>query len=372
MTPRQRMGPRQGCIAMALLGALATPTAAAAQPQPVKVVLVGAADDPTVVRVRHELGLLGFRVDVLANGASAEPAALARSHGANAVAVFESWPPEVVIWVQAAPGNEPAEPSTIRVTDSLGPDAQPDLLALRAVESLRGSLLPLPPLPREPSPPPGSKATPTADTPSGATAAGEPDAARGPSGASAQRGRDQAGRGAVAAPKARPAAIALSPTVTLSPGGIPAMFQLRLGGSYRIVGPLGLQAHALVPTAPATIGEPEGEVGVRLLGFGAGLSLDVLAPPADWTLAASVGMGAAGLLYDAQPAGFEGSSGSSWASNPYLGLNGSYRLIEMLALRADGQAGLLLPTSVVRVAQREVASFGLPVLAFSLGVELRP
>lgn len=150
------------------------------------------------------------------------------------------------------------------------------------------------------------------------------------------------------------------------------MFRLRPWAGYRIGDRFGVEAHVAIPTAGGALGEPEGEVRLHLLSFGAGGTLALVDGGHDFTLATALGVGAAALFYGAEPAGdYESASGSRWAAMPYLGLSASYGVAPYLALRADGQASLLLPEQILRVAGREIASLGTPVVSFGLGLEVR-
>jgi hypothetical protein len=289
--------------------------------------------------------------------------------------------------------TDAAVTSTLTVSDALGPGARPELLALRAVEALRGRLLPLPPgATAEPAEPtePGSLGGEEAAWPAAPASGLPPDHAaatahRTPQGSAlpastriAATATTQGQNGTPSAPAktaedARPGALALSPTLSVAPGGVPAMFLLRASGGYRVSERLGIEGRLLIPTAAASLSEPEGEIQARLLLMGLGAAVDLLEPSGDWTIAALAGMGAAALVYDAEAgAEAEPAAGSSWAAAPFVGVAAAYRIVPLVALRADAEASLLLPKQIFRVGEREIAAFGQPVVALSLGLEVRP
>ena len=123
-------------VAAIVIFALATGRAA-----DLRVVLLGSREEPTVARVRQELMLLGLEVEVIPEAAGADLATIARERGAAAVARVESSPPEIVLWVDEE--HSAGLPQESRVSESVKAGADPGLLALRAIELLRGRLLPV-------------------------------------------------------------------------------------------------------------------------------------------------------------------------------------------------------------------------------------
>ena len=110
-----------------------------------RVVLLGpSAEHPTVVRMRDELRLLGLEIEVVAPApADADLGAVARGRTASAVARVQDQPPEILLWVALASQGD-AGTTELRVSDSLDGPVEPGLLALRAIELLRGKLIPVP------------------------------------------------------------------------------------------------------------------------------------------------------------------------------------------------------------------------------------
>ncbi len=321
----------------------------------VRVLLVGPAGDETVAHLDKELRLLGLEVEALESSAQTELGVLAQAANAQAVAHVESWPPEVTLWVSSPTGP----PDVLKVTDTIVGAQQPGILALRAVEILRARLLHGGEAPEAPSdasappegpavveplprlPPPPRPARPLPDTPDDATE--------------------------------RRLAISLAPLVSFSPGGVPPMLRIRLAGGYRIAEHLGVEVGLVAPTAAASLVEPEGEVALRLLELGGGLTVPLTALKDDWHLAPSVGLSALATFFDATGGvGVDGASGARWSAAPSLGFAAGYRVTPLFALRADLVGSVLVPHPVVRVLGREVASYGLPAVSLSVGVEVSP
>jgi hypothetical protein len=351
-----------------------------------RVILIGPSPrHPTVVRVRDELQVLGLEVEVVAPGTGASDlAAIARERGAAAVARVEDWPPEILLWVDPArqPGD-PAKSAEIRVSESLSGPVEPGLLALRAIELLRGKLIPVPPSPSIE----GADAGGDAEGPMNADASTEDGAPGAPPDAGADAALDASISPAPTAPPIsppRPPSTSPAPTESefsgflagaalLSPGGVPVAPQIRIGAGWSPHPRLGVEGLVFFPTAPATLSMPEGTIELRALGFGVGPIARLTDPAANLSATATVGLGAMLLLFEGSaPPPFLSMEGSRWMAIPYAGAGLSYRLNPLFALRADAIAALALPEPVVRAAMREVASMGRPALLFSLGIEVRP
>ena len=327
-----------------------------------RVLLIGpSATHATVVRVRQELILLGLDVEVTTSDASADLASAARDHGAAAVARVDDSPPEIVLWVDAA--HSAGAPATTRVSESLSGTAEPGLLALRAVELLRGRLIPV----AAPKPtPPGASPLPA---PSASTSAA-PAASSTPAATAAPTERPP-----IATPPLRPtrARVHLGPALLGGPGGVPIAPGLRIGGAWRVAAPVELEALALVPLAPGTVSADEGEMDLRALAFGVGANMLFTDARSAFVAHAGGGVGVAGLLFEGRAeTPWRSASGSQWSAMPFLGAGAAYRFTSMLAVRADLLAGFVLPEVVLVIANREVAAFGLPTLVGSISLEVHP
>lgn len=379
--------------AATLVGSLVVAAPASPTPAPVpplnkaRVVVLGPSQaDVTVTRLRDELRLLGYEVVVREIGEAPEDLAQrAVSEGAAAVARVESWPPEILVWIDPrATSTGGGAPGQIRVSDSLTGQASPALLALRAVELLRGSLLPVPArsafsADASATSAPPSAALPTATLPT-PSAASPPLASSAPATSSRPAPTSAGPRGA-SAPSPEPreesepwrGTVALGAGVLLSPGGVPAAPVLRLSGSLDLAWRLVVTPTVLFPTTAATVSGTHGEMGMRLWSFGAALGIELT--PRDWAFGAEAGLGlsAAALTFSGEAAApYEEASGTGWAAAPYAELGARFRFHPLLAIRLDTQAAMLLPEPVLRVAGEQVADFGRPAVTLAASLELTP
>lgn len=321
-----------------------------------RVILVGTSwSDPIVVRMRDELGVLGFEVEIVVGSATtADLAALARSRGAAAAARVDTAASAIDLWVD--PTSEPGPIADLRIE---GP-GDPALLALRAVELLRGRLI-------HPVPAPTRDAALSADAGASRPTPPKPPEAN-PLPAAKPAPAVAPSRGA-----AGPFALFLAPAALLSPGGLPATPHVRLGAEWFPVDRVGVEIVTFLPTVPATASAPEGSVALRVLELGGGLHGTLTDPSADLSLGVGLGLSAMLLLFDgeAKPP-FVAERGSHWIASPYASIGAAYRVYPRLAVRADILTTIARPEPVIRIAGREVASFGQPAVFLSLGIEVRP
>lgn len=318
-----------------------------------RVVLVDASwSDPLVARLRDELGVLGFDVEIVAgSAATADLGALARSHGAAAAARVASRS-AIDLWVD--PALEPGTLAEVRIEGS----GDPALLALRAVEVLRGRLIP-----------PSAAPTPDAAT----SADAEAPRAIPPPAATARPVADVAPGVASSAHAGGPFALFLAPAVLLSPGGLPPTAHIRLGAEWSPIDRVGVDFVTLLPLVPATISAAEGSVALRVLELGGGLHGTITDPAAAFSLRAGLGLSALLLTFDGEAAPpFVAARGGRWLASPYASIGAAYRVYPRLALRTELLVAIARPEPVFRIAGHEVASFGEPAVFFSLGVEVRP
>lgn len=345
---------------------LAGPLVLAAGP---RVILVGASrSDPVVARVRDELGVLGFEVEVVEGDPTmSELPALARSRGAAAAVRVAAAGAAVDLWVD--PTSRPGTIADLHLEDA----GDPALLALRAVELLRGRLL-------HPGAAPTLDAAPSADA--GAPLPAPPVApttlpAATPAAPTTLPAATPATAVAPVAPSRRaPGSFAffLAPTALLSPGGLPAVPHVRLGAEWFPVDRFGVEIVSFLPTVPATVSAAEGSVALRILELGGGFHGTLTNPSADLSLSAGLGLEAMLLVFDGEAAAppFVAERGSRWAASPYASIGARYRVVPRLALRAEVLTTFARPEPVIRIAGREVASFGQPAIFLSLGIEVRP
>jgi hypothetical protein len=355
--------------------------------RPHVVILGPAADHEAVVRMRGELAMLGIDVDVLVqarDGASLE--AVARRMGAAAALRIEVSPPAIVLWVD--PAVSPVSPAEVRVGGA-AEERDPALLALRAVEVLRARLLKVPPGAGADG---GGDGGDAGDGGDGGLEASLDD---GPAADVEQPPADAGGDGEVpatviAAPSAtaetgrppvhterpapRPIGFSAGPAVLLSPGGVPAAFQVRAGAEWNPIPRLGVEVLAYFPVTAGTVNSDEGSIDLRALAVGGGLRVVLTDPGADLSAAAGLGAAAMMLSFSGKAEGpYMGESGTRWATAPYASVSAGYRLHPRVSLRLDLLAALVRPEPVLRIAGQEVATFAQPLLVIpSLGVEVRP
>ena len=345
-----------------------------------RVVLVGPSPQhPLVARMRDELQVLGMEVEVEAPGdAAGDLAAVGRRRGAAAVARIQASPPEIFLWVDPARGGSEGLRAELRVSESVQGPASPGLLPLRAVELLRGMLINVG----------GSARIDGGDVDLDAGrmdgAADRPDSAGARAGEVAAPPSSAQGAPAlpVPVPSAAPSAPApsgrlslhVAAAVLLSPGGVPAAPQARIGAEFRPLPRFGLEAMVYIPTTASTVSSSEGAIHLRVLDFGVDFRGLLTEPGANLSLLAGLGLGAMVLFFDgdATPPNVA-ARGSRWVAAPYGALTTSYRFHPRFAVRADMLAALVRPEPVLRIVERDAASFGQPVAVFlSLGLEVRP
>jgi hypothetical protein len=337
-------------------------------------ILMGPSErDPTVERIREELQILGITVAFIrAPAGSPDLAAVAREHGVPAAAIVEPSPLVIRIWTDPARFPSDGSGPELRIDEGLTGSAEPALLALRAVEVLRGRLIPVSAR-LLPSPEAGALDAADGSTLDGGRGDGEPS----PPVASADAG-------ATPAPPARPVPPAadsrwrgpsafVGPAVLASPGGVTATPHVWLGARWAPAGRLDLELLAFLPTIAATVSAPEGSARLRIGGAGAGLGLRLTDPMANVFASAGLGLGAMLSVFqgEARPPRVA-MDGSRWSALPYARVGAGYWIIPNLALRGDVMAGVAAPEPVLRVAGRRVATFGEPAVVFAAAIEVRP
>jgi hypothetical protein len=364
-------GPALSVAAMALL--LGSMALADGTP---RVVLVGPSEkDATVARIRQELQILGIEVEFVAAGARhGDLAATAREHGASAAAEVQRRPAAVVIWTDPERFPDAGTGPELRVDEGLAGTAEPGLLALRAVELLRGRILPVPSPASSAQVAGADQATPEADAalkmtapppPAGtssarAAPAPRPDAPRpAPAGAPPDRARGPSGF--------------VGPALFVSPGGVAATPQVWLGARWAPVSRIDLELIGFAPTTAATVSALEGAVDLRVGALGAGASVRLIEPTADVFASAGLGVGVLLSLFAGETRGpWRAAQGSRWTALPYARAAAGYWLAQHVAIRGDAMLGAALPRPVIRIAGRKIASYGEPAILLAVGLEVRP
>ena len=173
--------------------------------------------------------------------------------------------------------------------------------------------------------------------------------------------------------RAGPFALMAAPALMLSPGGVPAAFHVRVGAEWDPTPRVGVELMAYVPTVPSTATAAEGTVDLRVLDFGGGIRGRLTDPSSDLGVSLGLGLSAMLLVFQghALPP-WTPDGGARWAASPYASVSASYRVHTRLAVRLDLVASLVRPEPILRIAGRDVATFGQPAVFSSLGLEVRP
>jgi hypothetical protein len=320
----------------------------AAAPPPV-VVVDGAAGDPVVARLALELRAAGFEVR-----SAADP------DRAPGDAVLHVTPALVEIRFHV-PGR-PAQ-----VEEEVGRDEGREsaaLVAVRVTEIIRARLLPF----DAPAPPPTpSPAAPGPPLPAPAPPAPPPSPAAPVLPVSSPPGaplRD------LPRPPRR-FGVDAGPLVLASPGGVPASFGLLVSPRWSPGG--GALVRALVAAPLTSPGISSGEGSAKVTTWFAGIAADArISPGDDWTFSLGAGLGAAwSRARGAANAPDVGASGDAVACVPFLEVGGARALgTPAVRLGVRGLGGIAVPGVAFRFAGREVASWGLPLGAASLALEV--
>ena len=344
-------------IGLVVLGSSALADGAA------RVVLLGPSEsDPTIVRLRRELKIVGIDVEVVltAGEGPRDLAEVAREHHAPAAVALEPSPPAIVLWIDPARYSSAAADPWIRVDEGLAGSADHRLLVLRAVEILRERLLPVA------VPAPAVADAAPADAPEAPTAATPP-----PGAADAGAPVPGDARSAPLPDHPRPSAF-VGPAVLASPGGVMATPSVWLGARWAPLSRLDMELVALVPTMPATVSAPEGSMTLRAAMLGAGVSAKLTEPTSSVFLGAGAGLGAMLTAFAGQAhPPWQSASGLRAALLPNLHASAGYWVAPRVALRADVLAGFALPEPVLLIAGRRVAVFAEPATLFAAAIEVR-
>lgn len=332
--------------ALSVAASLAPPVHAdEAVPEASSIAVVSAVGDRFGIRVQAELEALGFRAVLLAP--AVDPASRlsleVAARNAGAIAAIRAVPSErgVEVWIADRVTGKTVVREIVSADGVLDRDAA---LALSTVDLLRASLLEI----TLPAPPSGEvPATPEIR---------EKMALPAP--------RSLAG--------ARPPTLhlALAPGVLLSPGGFGAAASLGLGLDWMPSEHVGVSALAAIPLSGARIEQAPGSVDLAVLLVGGGARFLFTARESAWSPTADLGLMAVSLRSagTANP-GFRASEPSALTAAPFARLGLAFALTPSLRLRADVLAGVIVQGVSIQVAQREIATWGKPLVLSSFGVD---
>lgn len=302
------------------------------------------------MRLAAELRELGFDALLIApDGEVASGASLeASAREAGAVAALRGVPSGqgVEVWI----ADRVTGKTLLREIEDTGPDSA---LVLRTVELLRATLLEIS-IPEAP-------------------------AAEAPSTAEGARQLDVPPRRALAARRGAPSSeappwvtlrFALAPGFFFSPGGFGPIPAFGAGIEWRLSDNAGLAVLGTIPLASAGIERPEGTVSLTVWTAGAAARVFLAEPQSPW--APSIDLGA--MVLSVESAGYAGKgytagSSSAWTGAPFARVGLAHSLAPPVRVRADLLVSALMQGVSVRVADREAATWGEPMVLLSLGVD---
>lgn len=148
----------------------------------------------------------------------------------------------------------------------------------------------------------------------------------------------------------------------LSPGGIDAHLAIVLGAELRVVQRAYLEVFGSIAVPGTYITQRMIELSLFTASAGAGIGYSFLEETELLALRAAVGIGFLTIVVDGQR--------DSWGAMPYLRLAAGLRLIPEVALRLDTVTALALPELELTFRAGGRATFGLPLVALTLAIEL--
>lgn len=366
---------------IARLGALVVTLtfATPAEAGPRTVVLVGEHPrQPLLVQLEDELTLLGLEPRSVIGPKVAELGALAIENDARAVVYVEADSSRILISVEAdAPGSGRRD---FVITPPAGAAPDGRLLALRAVELLRGLLLKVERTTQEPH----------AGEPAPSAASGAPplvarSTARSPpaNGPQEPRRNDPVRRESSAAAAPGVLSLLLAPAVALSPGGVAPGAGLKLAAEYRFLEWLGIEPSVFLPAGATEADAPRGALDVRILTAGAALRASTALGT---RVSLGVAAGTTALWTRWEQTTSAAAQRATWTAVPFLGANGTLWLHPTVGLRLDSLVGWSLRTIELETTapivpgnvpvnpatpERSHPVFAQPLLLLSLGLEVR-
>ncbi|WP_437734540.1 hypothetical protein [Sorangium sp. So ce1335] len=326
----------------------------ARQEAPSTIAVVSAPGDRFGLRVVAELESLGFRTVIL-DPAADEPASRAfleaSARDAGAIAAIRAVPSGggVEVWIADRVTGKTVLREMADDAGDAGAPGRDAALALRVVELLRASLLEA----ALPAPPPGElPATPEIR----------------------EKLRILAPAALADAPSPSPPPpalrVSLAPGALLSPGGLGAAASLDLGVAVMPSEHVGVVAFTAIPLTGARLDRAQRSVGLSVQLTGAGVRLttraDRWAPSADLGLVV-VSLHGAGM---AVRSGFGDGESSAMTVAPFLRLGLAFAVTPRFRLRADVLASAIVEGVSIQSAERDIATWGQPMMLSSAGVDL--
>lgn len=166
--------------------------------------------------------------------------------------------------------------------------------------------------------------------------------------------------------------VSLQPAALFAFDDLPPTFEIGLSLYVRIASRAGIEISGLLPTFPSTFDVPEGGVDILTGLITAGIRFNLLPKKKRFMPAVSVSAGPLFLRArgDAD-SGYRSRSDFLVAAAVTGALDFSFAVNDIVSLRADASCGVTVPKPVIRIAQRDAATFGRPLLTVLFGVEIR-
>jgi hypothetical protein len=330
-------------------GLLASPWLGVSHPA---VVVQGSGTDPVVARLVQELVAAGCTVRT-GEPMAVEPAA--RTYDA----VLDVTPDAIEIWVFDRSTDRAAKLDVVMLAAPRAESAA--IAAVRVSEIFRAHLLPV----ARPAPAEEASADP-------ARAAITTTASVPPLSRPAIAERPVSSLSSISSPPSEATlALALGPLLLLTPGGTPPALDLSVIPEWRPSRNLAIRAVLAAPLGAPSVTSREGSASVSTWLTGAGADWVLESRDTVWMANLGAGVAAAWSETRGHPASgaYLGSNASAVAAVPYVEAGGSLGT-PRVRLAVDGLVGLALPEVTVVFAGNQVASWGRPVGAVSVLVQL--
>ena len=162
--------------------------------------------------------------------------------------------------------------------------------------------------------------------------------------------------------------IAVMPTVTLSPGPLPAMAQLSLSARFHVW----RLRPTLLGVFPLDTVDVEDARGVIIAGSGvagASLGYDLADGPVSVVPNAGVAWQWINTTGRANPP-FESNDASDHFAFVFAGVDAGYAFSEWIAVRLGARIGVSQPTPTFAIANETIGTFGQPAVQLSIGVAI--
>lgn len=328
------------CVLTAWMS-LAAPTWAEAGRQTV-VIVVDSQFGPLSRRLAQEVESLGLRVQLVAAGAPQAPTLAQEALAAGAIAAISVAPTgDSDIDMTILDGKTgKAVTWKLSASPSLDPAAA-ELIPTRAVELLRASLLQLAAPPAQPAAPP---------VPARSKSAGpQPEAAT----------EERGSLAVMVGP-------ALLHSLHLRPGA-----ELEAKTTWMPLGRFGLNAAVLAPLVASRLTSPQGSVELWGTLFRLGAVVEVGPSASPVSLRCEVGVEHERLRLQGTPnAPYRGATDTVATFAPFVGVAPRFRVASGVYVVTEVALALASPTTVIRLAGREVTDWGRPLGTVAVGLEL--